>query len=414
MRRLAGSNALAAISIQCSTVLAQLISAPLLLSSWGVETYSTWLEGMALPLIMAYADLGLGAIIGYRLQSEPSAQNGRLLYSAGILSTAFISLSISGGASLAFLVAPWNPAEAPTQILLFFYGAGLAMHSYALAIARPTSASARVMYLFAACRITEVALMAVMVKAGVEPQFMALLLLLNSILWFLSSHVFILNRSFDWASIAISASACKILLPLLRPAAAAVMLPLGLALALQWPIFIAGASVSAASLVTFVSARTLCRFSFQAQNVLITAYWGRISGAILENKDAARAIYRRMIVMGFVISLCFAFPLVVLREEIFSLWLGGEILPGRDLLLLVIAGVISAGSWLVAALPFTCTARHSQYSYHYIFINAIAAIACYIYGISSVVQLAVAIAVTEFLMLIFVSAKIRSEKAFSC
>jgi O-antigen/teichoic acid export membrane protein len=159
---------------------------------------------------------------------------------------------------------------------------------------------------------------------------------------------------------------------LLKPALAAMAIPLATALLLQGTVSALGLVAGAAMVPAFVAARTLSRVGLQGSQVLTTALMADFGGAAArDNRSALNRMFLLVLGTGLAIALPFAAVLALAGPWIVQVWSNWQITASPALMIAIAVSALCGGIWNPLSNLMLAINRQSEFALIYAVLAAL-------------------------------------------
>lgn len=159
---------------------------------------------------------------------------------------------------------------------------------------------------------------------------------------------------------------------LLKPALAAMAIPLATALLLQGTVTALGLVAGAAAVPAFVAARTLSRVGLQGSQILTTALMADFgSAAATGNRSALNRMFLLVSGAGLAIALPFALVLALAGPWIVHAWSNWQIHASSSLMIAIAVSALCGGIWNPLSNLMLSINRQSEFAVAYAVMAAI-------------------------------------------
>ena len=365
------------------TILIQLVTVPVLLTAWGVDTYGAWLVLSAVPLYVGLSDLGFPAAAGNTMtmlegrgDRAAAIQLGRETWSLVLaLTCSGVALAILVGSVVIGLAGDGSaiPASEARVVLLALF-ANVVVSSQFGVLDAWYRAGARypLGVLFRQLgRVLEFGALVAAVLLGAGPGTAAIAFLAGSVVGY-GLSLLALRRAVPWSrgpSVPRSSTARG----LLAPGLAFLAFPLANTLSVQGFIIVIGGVLGAAAVVVFATTRTLTRVVIQVLTSINLAIWPELSRSMGRGDlDHSRRIQRRAVQLSLVMALSAAVVLLVFGPAIIRAWTGGLVDPPIGLLGVLVLVSVANCAWFTLVTPLIATNRHRRLAVVYLASSAAA------------------------------------------
>lgn len=367
-------------------MLIQLVSVPLFSRYWGLEGYGFWLMLFTVPSLLAMADMGL-TTAGANTMVAAVARGERdraarilagLRIITGLTSAVLLLLVTLFLVALLFGIFHLDSPFAQDSVwkslaFLALYGVLALVNGVTLAGFRAIDAFAFSGAIYQTIVLVEAACAFVVLAVGGGPADVALAYLsgraAGTVLLSLSLRkrapwLGVSGMTMDWAEVR----------ALLRPAAAAGILPAANAITYQGPLIAIGALVGPAAVPAFSVARTLTRTALQLIYRVNIASMPRFTVA---HAQADRTRQNDLVLLNIAIIALLVIPaalsILMLGQPVIGIWTGGRVEAEWPLLLAMSAAMVFNALWLPISNLLLAINRHGSFSYAY-FLSALGAV----------------------------------------
>lgn len=401
--------------------LAQLAMVPAMASAWGLELYGHWLMLATIPVFLGSSDFGFGVAAGNRIIGEVAVGSHsealRTFQSALALITSASALIFLLVAAVLTIIPPEMlessgglPAESARQVLLILslYGLIAMQGSLFFGVMRSEGGFAISGTYEATVQLVEAATVVSAVLLGYQPIATASAYLVCRSMGF-AGLIVLAKYKARWLRLGVNRASLARIRELLRPAIAAMMLPLGFAGFLQGTALAVGAAGGAAAVPVYTSLRTLSRIGLQAIMAVnlplmpeFTAEYAKGHKGWITSVTGGMATFA--LLAGTVWGLCLA----LLGPEAISIWTRGTINPPHAMFWLTGAAIAMSAVWNPLSNFLLAVNRHESFTYA--FAAATVAVigatipAVHYAGVTGAVAVALLL---DLFMLIFVTVSLR-------
>lgn len=357
------------------TILTQLLTVPMFLSSWGPERYGVWLMLIAIPVYLGLADLGFTGVAANRINMSIAAGDRRgalvcyhsalallLLIGAGLCALATLLGAAFGG-----LMHDWtglDRAEASIIMLMIAiqaagYMLALLSHGVFWSVGRYAEAT----MWFNLFRLIEFGALAVgvMVLHGGYLLLMTLLAISRVLLVIV---MYLRMRTLaPWSRFSLRERSRAEVREMLLPALALNAFPIGNALNMQGMTLCAGFLFGPAFVAYFSAMRTLSRIPYQLGQLISQALSpeiGRLYGQ--GNAQGLRALFRHALSASVGLATACGVGLYIAGAWICDYWTHGKIAPIHPDYSWLLAAAVVNSMWHTASVMVTATNNHARLS----------------------------------------------------
>ncbi|CAH0287948.1 hypothetical protein SRABI26_04142 [Arthrobacter sp. Bi26] len=358
----AGANAYS----QVVTIFIQLVSVPVFLSQWNLETYGQWLILSAIPTYIALSDIGIVTVAGNRMNmlvsSGQAVEAKRVFQSAQVFTygmcAAIALIAITVGLIPLFFLGGTDEKNAllllVLSVLLGQIG-GLAESVFkatkGYAIGAALSSSARLsewlgylMGLFLIGNFTAVAL------GGFTGR-----LLIVFIAFMMSSKR---HSHLKWGFREARYGEIRMML---KPALSFLLFTLSNAFTFQGFTILCGALFGPAATVVFTTYRTLARVAVQASSMLSHALWPEFTALFAQGRgERLGSIYKRSSLANLAISVGLSGALFLASGPLLTIWTHGAITLQPILMAILLGYAAVAGCGHLPRVVLMATNNHTS------------------------------------------------------
>jgi O-antigen/teichoic acid export membrane protein len=410
------------------TILAQVISVPVFLHSWGPKVYGEWLILSAIPTYIAFSDVGFGSVAANDMTIRVAAgdrdgalvtfQSTWLFISAASL---FVVVCFMGGA-WSLPLERWlnltstTPHEARLILTMLCTYALLSLQAdLTTAGFRCEGNYALGMLIKNMLRLVETLTVTVVVASHAKPiHAAATYLIIRGIgtpvmAWLMMRNTPWLRYGFFHATLERAKS-------LALPAVAYMAFPIGSALSLQGMVLVIAAMLGPVAVAIFSTMRTLTRFGFQLMEALKNSVWPELSLAYgVQNWALARRLHRVACQASLWSSIGSAIFLYFFGGRIIALWTHGRIVMDVSAFHWLLLVIVANSFWYTSSVVTVASNTHERVAAVYLAGTAssllIARLLIPIFGISGAAMALLAIDLTVGWYVISSSLAALSESA---
>jgi O-antigen/teichoic acid export membrane protein len=355
------------------TILAQVISVPVFLHSWGPKLYGEWLVLSAIPSYIAFSDVGFGNVAANDMTMRVTAgdRDGALetFQSTWVLMSCTSLLVV-----LCFIAGAWilpltrwlnlsTITPATTREILTFF----CIYSLLSLQADLTTSGFRCegnyalgMLIKNILRFVEVATLTVLVGFRAQPlQGAVALLVARSVgtplmAWMMMKKSPWLRHGFRHASV-------KCARTLAGPAVAYMAFPVGNALSIQGMVLVISAVLGPIAVATFSTMRTLTRFGFQIMEAVKNTVWPELSAAYgAQNWSLARRLHRVACQVSLWSSFATAIFLFFAGDRIVAIWTHGRIIVDEPTFRWLLLVIVANSFWYTSSVVTVASNTHER------------------------------------------------------
>lgn len=367
--------------------LSQLAMVPALATAWGLPLYGQWLLLATVPIFLAAGDFGFGSAAGNRLIGEvargdcddarrtfQSAQAVVLCCSAIILAVVLAICELLPDHFLAVSGGMNAPQARAVLIVLCVYGVVAMQSNLFMAAMRAEGAFALSTSFEATVQLIEgVAVIGVALSGGTPLEAALAYLTVRGL--GVAGHIMLALSRASWLKLGFGAARRTLMSELLRPALAAMMLPLGQAGYLQGTALAVGAAAGAAAVPIFTSLRTLSRVGLQ--------FLMSVTMPILPEFTAEHARGNRlwlakvtgaMTTFNALVGATAGLTLVLVGDPLLGWWTKGAIVAPQAMISFTAAALVAGTIWNPLAYLLLAVNRHESFTYVFL-VGALVALA---------------------------------------
>lgn len=379
-----GANAYA----QGVTAAVQLCTVPVFLNAWGSDRFGLWLTLAAWASFLSLADGGLMVAAGNAMAM--AAARGDRAQAARLFACAFRFILVVSGALAALVIvgcvglAGGLGGSAPESCCV------LAALTIAVLVRLPLGTlelafRAEGDYATGTVATSSVRLAESLAAVGLAAMghglgAAALAIFGVRLLGTVSLHGLV-QRRVGWGSTTVPSDAWSELRPLVRPALAALAVPVAFGLALQGSTIAAGCVLPAGAVALFVASRTLTRALVQALGLFTHALMPEASFAVGRGDVARSAALQRL---NLTVALSLLGPgwvvLVVFGPNLMARWTGDLLRPDPVFFAVMATAALVHGAWLSSSNLLLAANRQAEYAYVFVVVAAATCVASAMLG----------------------------------
>jgi O-antigen/teichoic acid export membrane protein len=355
------------------TILAQIVSVPVFLHSWGPRLYGEWLILSAIPTYIAFSDVGFGDVAANDMTMRVAAgdRNGALetFQSTWILTSVtslFVVVCFMSGA-WAMPLTRWlnltTTTPHDTRVILTMLCAYALLSLQAdltTAGFRCESNYALGMLIKNLLRLVETLSATVFVAFHATPIRTAGVLLILRLIGTPVMGWMMMQKS-PWLRYGPRKATWQCVKSLAIPAFAYMAFPIGSALSIQGMVLVIAAVLGPIAVAVFSTMRTLTRFGFQLMEAVKNSVWPELSAAYgVQNWALARRLHRAACQVSLWSSLGSVVFLYFAGQRIVAIWTHGRIamdVPAFHWLLLVI---VANSFWYTSSVVTIASNTHER------------------------------------------------------
>lgn len=331
---------------------------PVLAAHWGLERYGLWSMLIAVPGLLLLSDLGFATAATVRMtmeiaQGRPEAAR-KTMHSASSVVLVACAVILAAGLSTAAFVPDATlgtlSAVSPAEVR----GAIMSMTAYAVlicggallqALFRSNLHFATGSLLWTAMLLVENGLLVAAVVQGHGLVAGAVALLLGR-LGGIAAGLVLAIRLKTGVLPGLSQADRSVRGELLKPALAAMAIPLGVTMILQGQVVALGLAAGAMAVPAFVATRTLSRLGLQIAQAIAHPIMPEFGAAAARADRPAMTRYFALVLLSScAISAIFALPIALAGPQIIAAWSGGHISAPAELTRIMALSALFGGIW---------------------------------------------------------------------
>lgn len=354
----------------------QLAMVPALATAWGLPLYGQWLLLSAVPVFLAASDLGFGYAAGTRLTGEVArgeTDAARVTFQSAfavVLSCSLVvfMLTVAIAALLPdrlLAVSGGMAAEEARSVLVVLCGYGVVamQSSLFMAAMRAEGAFALTTTFEATVQLAGSVAVIVIALLGGTPLQAAFGYLVTRGLGVVGHVVLALYRA-KWLSLGFVDAKRSRVAELVRPALAAMMLPLAQAGHLQGAALAVGAAAGAAAVPIFTSLRTLSRVALQLlQSVTLPILPEFTAEHARGNLPWLSRVIGAITTFNVMVGASAALVLLFFGNSLLDWWTRGAITAPQAMVALTAAALVAGTVWSPMSLFLLAVNRHEGFTY---------------------------------------------------
>ncbi len=348
----------------------QMLTVPILVSSWGQERFGLWVMLTTIPTYFALTDLGFvqAATTDMTMKNVRGEREAVLaIFQSVFLLFVGSSAVIFGLSSLLLLPGIltdtlkhyWIVQNAALVVLLVGYAAGCLLSQVTLAGFRSTGNYAVGTLTLDSMGFLEglAALLAAYSGAGFQGVVLTLMTMRFTIV---AVHYALLRVRVPWLYYGLDHARFIEIKRLSKPALSAMAIPVALAINLQGIVLVVGAILSPASVAVYTSVRTASRLAIQLTGVVNRATMPEIGRAAGAHAPAAMS---KLLSMNLYLVLFVLAPggiaFALFGQDFVALWSRGHIVPSQSFIEIMAMAMVVHGCWYFASNVLLATNAHS-------------------------------------------------------
>jgi O-antigen/teichoic acid export membrane protein len=355
------------------TILAQVISVPVFLHSWGPKVYGEWLVLTAIPTYIAFSDVGFGSVAGNDMTMRVTVgdRHGALevFQSTWILMSVVSFLVVIG-----FIFGAWmlplnvwlnistiTPTITREILTAFFFYSFLSLQSDLTTSGfRCEGNYALGMLIKNLLRLSETVVATIIVIFHASALQVAILFLMMRLIGTPLMAWVMVHKS-PWLRYGIRQATFRSIRALAAPAVAYMAFPAGNALSIQGMVLVISAVMGPLAVATFSTMRTLTRFSFQIMEAVKNSIWPELSAAYgAQNWPLARKLHRVACQVSLWSSLGTVAFLFFAGEKIIAIWTHGRITVDEPTFRWLLLVIIANSFWYTSSVVTIASNTHER------------------------------------------------------
>jgi O-antigen/teichoic acid export membrane protein len=355
------------------TILAQLVSVPVFLRSWGPKLYGEWLILSAIPTYLAFSDVGFGNVAANDMTMRVASgdRDGALVTFQS--TWVFISMT-SLLVVVCFMAGAWTmPLTRWLNLSTTSLGDArliltmLCVYALLCLQADLTTSGFRCegnyalgMLIKNMLRLVETLAVTVVVAVHTEPiQAAAAYLIIRAI--GTPTMAWLMMRKSGWLHYGLRYATFDRTKSLAMPAIAYMAFPIGSALSLQGMVLVIAAVMGPLAVAIFSTMRTLTRFGFQLMEAFKNSVWPELSLAYgVQNWALARRLHRVACQAALWSSLGSALFLFFAGSRIIALWTHGRIVMDVTAFHWLLLVVVANSFWYTSSVVTVASNTHER------------------------------------------------------
>lgn len=368
-RRIVSGTAANSAGIGMNALL-QILSVPVLASAWGAERYGVWMMLTTIPAYFALTDLGFvqAATSDMTMQMANGRKEGVLatFQSSSLLVflMSVVLVMIVGTAGVVAELSGFALAAVDVNVIVIFclFAALALLSRMPVAALRATGHYAVGTLVFDVMTMIEG--LAGLLTAYLGGGFVevALCLLSMRLVNMLVLHG-LLCRKVPWLRYGLAHASIGELKRLVKPAVAAMTIPVALAINLQGVVLIIGAVLSPAAVAVYTPVRTCSRLLIQVIGVVNRATMPELAAAFAR-EDRGQLLHLLKIngLMIGVLLVPGSIVFALVGKEFVEFWSAGHISPERSFVVLMALATVVHGLWYFASNVLLATNSHVSFA----------------------------------------------------
>jgi O-antigen/teichoic acid export membrane protein len=357
----------------------QLAIIPVLAVHWGLALYGQWLMIVTLPQFLAASDFGFSTAASTRVIGEVArgdTDDALVTFQTAFRMILQLTAAMAAVVAIVSVLLPdrmlaatggMSGADARVVMLVMMAYGLITMQEVLFAgVSRAEGRQARWLSIRATTMLVEGGAVLLLVVLGEGPLAAAIAYLAVRTLGVLA-QVLLAAHSAQWLKIGFAVASRERLRELLRPAIAAMVLPLSLAMYLQGTALAIGLAAGPATVPLYTSLRTASRLGLQLTNTLIIPLMPEITAAHARGDNGLLARLGGLLLTANAIAgPIFGASIALFGGWLLAIWTRGVIQPPETMIVLVGIGLVLGVLWNAAAAMLLAINRHESYSYIFV------------------------------------------------
>ena len=362
-----------------SQTIITLVQVPIFLTHWSKPIYGEWITINALPSYLLFSNLGFSTVAGNEM-SMSVAQGDRdtalrVFQSCWwliVITLTLTTLAVIGVLQFIHLSTLLNVhyiSESDTKWTIGYLGItillgqleGMMQSAYRSVDRNPFGS-------FLRSTFTLIAFVAMMVPVflGYGPRSAAKTFAIVSVVGIIIMG-FMTRQAVPWISYGWKHASFAEIKRLATPAFAFMGFPMGLALNLQGTIVVISHVMGPIAVVIFGTARTVSRVALQMVQMVNTTFEPEFSKSFaLRDAGLIRTLHRRACQSALLLSGTIVLLMIGGGPFFLNHWTDGKVPPSRDLLSILLLGVIVYSFWATSSTIMTATNQHKRLAVVYV------------------------------------------------
>jgi O-antigen/teichoic acid export membrane protein len=363
------------------TAFIQVISVPILLSSWGINLYGEWLILSTIPTYLMATDFGIGFGAGANNKLAMLIEKNKIKHAITTFQSFYLFTLLISGVSflvlifIAFLfpLGTWfhlkESSEFDFKLILIFLSL-FSFLSLQLNIIegafRSNRRYATGISLLALLRLLESLVILCVALLGFKLIEASFFLFLTRTFGFLSLKKY-LEWKYDWLTYGIKYASWSEIKELLSPAYSFIVFLLANVLNIQGIILLIGLILGPTSVTFYSILRTVSRFIIQINGLISNSFWPELSSAFArKNFHDVKNIYRLSSKLIFWLSFVMLIVLYFYGYQIINVWTKGKVQLNFTIFLMLIFTAIFHTFWYANYTLFASINKHRFFSFLYL------------------------------------------------
>lgn len=380
-RRLLGGVAANALG-KLWVLLTQVVAVPVLTARWGGDSYGIWLMLTTIPTFLSLSDFGLGSAATVEITKQHVT--GDQYASQGIFQSTWLFVTAASilVATIIFVVAlcapPFRTPQPPhvgsltlNTILIAVYSIAVVQTQLISIVYRSTGRYASGTFLLDTLTLVESIfyISVAAIGANITLTIVAMLaarVLLLIVYYFRSQH------PQPWITIGFAHATLAQIKQLATPSAAALMLTMANALALQGVISTLGATAGATAVAAFATARFIARAPLQMTSLVSRATLPELTRAQhSDNRQLTIKLLMLNVGSAMAVSVPATLALLILTPALVAILSHGTLKTDISIAMPIVLASLFNSLWTTLATPLIATNRYTTLAATYLLANGV-------------------------------------------
>ena len=355
------------------TILAQIVSVPVFLHSWGPKMYGEWLILSAIPTYIAFSDIGFGNVAANDMTMRVASgdRDGALVTFQSTwvfisITSLLVVVCVMAGVSIMPLgrwlnLSLTTPRDARVILAMLFIYALLSLQAdLTTAGFRCEGNYALGMLVKNMLRLVETLGVTIAVAAHAKPIQAAALYLVFRLIG-TPIMAWLMIRNTRWLRYGVEHATRERIRKFAVPAVAYMAFPIGSALSLQGMVLVIASTLGPVAVAIFSTMRTLTRFGFQLMEAFKNTVWPELSLAYgVQNWALARRLHRMACQASLWSSIGSAIFLYFAGGRIIALWTHGRIVMDVTAFHWLLLVIVANSFWYTSSVVTVASNTHER------------------------------------------------------
>jgi O-antigen/teichoic acid export membrane protein len=368
---------------QMVTILSQVLLVRLYLQAWGVQHYGHWLVLTAIPAYLAMSDFGIGYVaankIGMLGGINDAAGGLRVLQTTWMIQVFLSTVAFAFALVLIYCFAGVHgPIYLADRALLSELALYALMGIPISTLAGPyrfAMKTDRALLWINSGRLAEAIVIGCLLYYRCSMEEVGAGMVVTRFVSAIATYVdgrsichdlYLGCTKFSW----------KEARELIIPGGSYMLFPAGNAILLQGLTIVISKALGPTSVVVFTTTRTLCRYIFQAMNMIGNSLWSEFSTLVGAGMhEHANDLRRAGVQITVFCSIVSGAILVILGPLIINIWTSGKVSGLRSTIVLLVLDMVAYSLWFINSVVLNATNSHIKLARRF-FISATVFIPC--------------------------------------